>query len=292
MENFWRYSLNSAYPNFNMGLRIITSSCNFQMLRRHEPASMLQRHTFEAWAEIDIQLTPATPPATLDLKSNGHTTRQPSPYNKKKDPASVHNQIKMKPPPAETLVVYPDGSYHRTDQRRTGCAFVIVSGGDGDDDLHASEVALGWKLLPKGSNNDTAELFAGIEALKWILKFDRDRKRPILIRFDSSYAEGTALGHITPKKNLWLAQHLRQLWIKVLKERAGQAWARHVAGHSDHKWNDTADKLANKGARGSSGTVTAALAPDRAPPLAANILRQASGPRTAHRPPHCKSSIN
>jgi len=240
---------------------------------------MLQRHAFEAWAEIDIQLTPATLP-TLDPKSNGPTTRQPSPSNKKKDPASVHNQIKMKPPPAETLVVYPDGSYHRADQRRTGCGFVIVSGGDGDDNLHASEVARGWKPLPKGSNN-TAELFAGIEALKWILKVDRHRKRPILICFDLSYAEGTALGHITPKKILRLAQHLRQLWMKVLKERAGQAWARHVAGHSGHKWNDLADELANKGARGSSGTLTAALAPDRAPPLAANILCQAPVPRTA-----------
>jgi len=116
----------------------------------------------------------------------------------------------MKPPPAETLVVYPDGSYHRTDQRRTGCVFVIVSRGDGADDLHASEVARGWKPLPKGSNN-TAELCAGIEALKWILKFDRHHKRPILICFDSSYAEGTALGHITPKNRLRLAQHLRQL---------------------------------------------------------------------------------
>jgi len=119
----------SAYPNLNMDLRIITSSCTFQMLRRrHEPASILQRHAFEAWAEIDMQLIPATPP-TLDQESNGPTTRQPSPSNEKKDPASVHNQIKMKPPPAETLVVYPDGSYHRADQRRTGCGFVIVSGG-------------------------------------------------------------------------------------------------------------------------------------------------------------------
>jgi len=153
---------------------------------------MLQRHAFEAWAEIDIQLIPATLP-TLDQESNGPTTRQPSPSNKKKDPASVHNQIKMKPPPAETLVVYPDGSYHRADQRRTGCGLVIVSGGDGDDDLHASEVARGWKPLPKGSNN-TAELFADIEALKWILKFDRHRKRPI---------SSSALTRHTPKGPLW-----------------------------------------------------------------------------------------
>ena len=97
----------------------------------------------------------------------------------------------------------------------------IVSGGDGADDCHALEVARGWKSLPQGSNN-TAELCAGIEALKWILKFDRLAKRPILIRFDSSYAEEIALGQITPKKKLRLAQHLRQLWMKVHKERAGQ----------------------------------------------------------------------
>jgi len=62
----------------------------------------------------------------------------------------------------------------------------------------------------------------GYRSPKIDLKFDRLAKRPILIRFDSSYAEEIALGQITPKKKLRLAQHLRQLWMKVHKERAGQ----------------------------------------------------------------------
>jgi len=61
----------------------------------------------------------------------------------------------------------------------------------------------------------------------------------------SAVRVGVCGGSVCLKKNLRLARHLRQLWIKVLKERAGQAWARHVAGHSGHKWNDLADELAN-----------------------------------------------
>jgi len=57
-KNFWRYTLNCAYPDLNMGLRLITSSCTFQLLHRHETASVLQRHAFDAWAENDVQFTP------------------------------------------------------------------------------------------------------------------------------------------------------------------------------------------------------------------------------------------
>ena len=87
-------------------------------------------------------------------------------------------------PAPNTLVIYPDGFYFQNDKRRTGCGFVIVTGGDGNEDTLASEVARGWKTLPLGSNN-TAELEGGVEALKWILQHNRRHKCPILIRFDS-----------------------------------------------------------------------------------------------------------
>jgi len=244
---------------------------------------VLQRHAFHACAEIDVQFTPS-PALQTPVPGQNEVKRRPPPGNDQ-GRTSIHNQVKMKPPPDGTLIIYPDGSYHRSDKRRTGCGFVIVSGGDGADDRHALEVARGWKSLPQGSNN-TAELCAGIEALKWILKFDRFAKRPILIRFDSSYAEEIALGQITPKKNLRLAQHLRQLWMKVHKERAGQVWARHVAGHSGHKWNDLADELANKGATGSSGTISASASLPLAPaaPVIAVPSDQTSAPRAAINP--------
>jgi ribonuclease HI len=242
-KNFWVYALNNAYPRLNMGLRLLTSSCSFQLLNQHEASSVLQRHAFAAWAELDIQSTPP-PSNTLEPNPNRAKNRQISGNDGR--PLSIHSQVKMKPPPAGTLtlVIYPDGSFHRSDQRRTGCGFVIVSGGDGDADSHATEVARGWKKLAPGSNN-TAELCAGIEALKWILDHDRHYKHPILIliRFDSTYAEEVTLGQIKPNKNTRLAKHIRSLWLKVLKERTGQAWAwaRHVAGHSGHKWNDFAE---------------------------------------------------
>jgi len=146
-----------------MGLRLITSSCTFQLLHRHETASVLQRHAFDSWAEIDIHFTP--PPALqIPIPGQNGAKRRPPPGNDQ-GRTSIHNQVKMKPPPDGTWVIYPDRSYHRADKRRTGCGFVIVSGGDGADDCHALEVARGWKSLPQGSNN-TAELCAGIEARK------------------------------------------------------------------------------------------------------------------------------
>jgi len=116
-KNFWRYTLNCAYPDLNMGLRLITSSCTFQLLHRHETASVLQRHAFDAWAEIDIQFTP--PPALqTPVPGQNGAKRRPPPGNDQ-GRTSIHNQVKMKPPPDGTLVIYPDGSYHRADKRRT-----------------------------------------------------------------------------------------------------------------------------------------------------------------------------
>jgi len=94
-KNFWRYTLNCAYPDLNMGLRLITSSCTFQLLHRHETASVLQRHAFDAWAEVDIQFTP--PPLQPPVPGQNGAKRRPPPGNDQ-GRTSIHNQVKMKPP--------------------------------------------------------------------------------------------------------------------------------------------------------------------------------------------------
>ena len=159
---------------------MITSSCTFQRLCNSESpeSSLLQRQAFAAWAELDIQM--AHP--DIDSPARGNKNHHTAVAATRMSPSPP--LVNTTPPPADTLVIYPDGSFHANDKGRTGCGFVIVTGGDGNEDTKAIEVVRGWKSLPRGSNN-TAELSAGVEALKWILKYDHAHTRPVLIRFDS-----------------------------------------------------------------------------------------------------------
>jgi len=94
-----------------------------------------------------------------------------------------------------------------------------------------------------GSNN-TAELTAIAEALRWILK--NDIREKIIIKTDSTYAGNQSSGLWKAKTNITLVNHVRKLWLEIEKIQSLE-WE-HVRAHSGHRWNERADHLANRAA--------------------------------------------
>jgi len=94
-----------------------------------------------------------------------------------------------------------------------------------------------------GSNN-TAELTAMAEALRWALSEGGESR--IVIKTDSQYAGNQATGAWKAKANRELVAHLQSLWneVKELRELSCE----HVKAHSGHRWNERADHLAIRAA--------------------------------------------
>ena len=99
-----------------------------------------------------------------------------------------------------------------------------------------------------GSNN-TGEVCAIGEVLKWV-KANVFDDRTVLIRYDSKYAANVAQGTYEASSNIELARKVQQMYRQERKKR--NVFFSHVKGHSGHKWNDYADKLANRGRDSSS----------------------------------------
>ena len=101
-----------------------------------------------------------------------------------------------------------------------------------------------------GSNN-TGELTAVVESFRWVLgRVEKEDKRSVLVRYDSTYAAMVAQGVWQPGSNCDLAVSAHKLYLEILETRP--VFFSHVKGHSNHKWNDVADELANKGRESSS----------------------------------------
>ena len=96
-----------------------------------------------------------------------------------------------------------------------------------------------------GSNN-TAELSAFAQALRWLLLQASDASA--LIRADSIYAGNLADGSWKAKANRALVARVQALW-KEVKEQRDVAWD-HVRAHRGHRWNERADHLARSHALG------------------------------------------
>ncbi|CAK0836482.1 unnamed protein product [Prorocentrum cordatum] len=107
----------------------------------------------------------------------------------------------------------------------------------------ASERFLGAEV---GSNN-TGELSAVCEALLW-LRDHEHTGRPAVIFYDSKYAAMITMGVFNAQKNRLLAKVAVDLLKQVEKRRDIRLV--HVKGHSGHRWNEAADRLANLGAAG------------------------------------------
>ena len=101
---------------------------------------------------------------------------------------------------------------------------------------------------PQHTNN-TGELTGLIEAIIWLLDEDPEPERAVLLRPDSEYAIGIAVGDIDPQHNRAMAKYLRNLMHRLRTQRRGKITWAHVPSHTRHKWNDRADELAAKGAK-------------------------------------------
>ena len=92
-----------------------------------------------------------------------------------------------------------------------------------------------------GSNN-TAELTAIAEALRWLLI--EGGNRSAIIHTDSQYAGNLATGNWKAKANKELVATVQKLWQEVGALRELR-WS-HVRAHRGHRWNERADHLANR----------------------------------------------
>lgn len=90
-----------------------------------------------------------------------------------------------------------------------------------------------------GSNN-TAELTAMAQALRWLLIDDTNK--PAIINTDSQYAGNLACGNWKAKANKKLVRNVQKLWDEVGNIRE-LTW-NHVRAHRGHRWNERADHLA------------------------------------------------
>lgn len=94
--------------------------------------------------------------------------------------------------------------------------------------------------------------------------------RKIILRYDSEYAAKSVLGIWNGKKNTELIRTIRAYYreVQAMLERSNKEMKEtkmldpsstlmpisltfeHVKGHSNDRWNDLADELANRGAKG------------------------------------------
>ena len=84
-----------------------------------------------------------------------------------------------------------------------------------------------------------------IEALRYARKYGATQ--PCVVRYDSKYAAMITTSVWRARKNKGLAKEARAEWQQTFQALKGNLWLKHVKGHSDHKWNDRADELADEG---------------------------------------------
>jgi len=98
--------------------------------------------------------------------------------------------------------------------------------------------------------NNTAELKAVIEALRFARNDPAAKGRPVLLRYDSAYAALISCGVWKAKANKALAKVAQDEWALTRRKTGGRLWLSHVKGHSGHRWNHRADRLADAGRHG------------------------------------------
>jgi ribonuclease HI len=103
------------------------------------------------------------------------------------------------------------------------------------------------RLVHKNTTNNLAELVAFTHGLRWAR---HTHHGSVLMRYDSTfYAANIAAGLWKPKKHQAAAARAIKLWADVRRQRPN-LWLKHVKGHSNHRWNNRADRLADAGRAG------------------------------------------
>ena len=154
--------------------------------------------------------------------------------------------------------IYADGSCMNIDgAARAGWGIVIVQGDDGlgrgrgtiIEETHGvvqtDPESEAWDGALLASNN-TAELTALLEALRWTMQYEGVEE--VMIRCDSMYAMEIAEERWKAKANLELVDVVR---AALSAARVGRnVDLNHVRGHEGHRWNERADHLARSAAEG------------------------------------------
>ena len=177
------------------------------------------------------------------------------------DPSAVINMPRsMSMITDDTLIIYPDGSHDSSKpQAVAGFGFTGIREGDGEADMDARVVVsasgpvitdktAGVFLGAEKHSNNSGELTALIEGMLWALECDTQPDSAILLRPDSELAMGWTIGDLKAKVNKALVAKARCVYKRLLCQRKGRVYWRHVKGHSGHLRNDHADELANEGA--------------------------------------------
>ena len=178
--------------------------------------------------------------------------------------------------PARAVSIFTDGSavprkpgeHHPP----AGCAAVMVVGGDGPEHrggeiamIRSEQVTARTKNV-KNATNNAAELMGFTRALQEAARHRWLRGRPVCMRYDSAYAAMIASGTWRARKHKDAAEEARRAWSHLRHALGGQLWMRHVKGHSNHEWNDWADKVAGEARLGMVTNIDDATVMRRAPP--------------------------
>ena len=134
---------------------------------------------------------------------------------------------------------------------------MAVTGGTGSEHDQGTvlwemseQIVAGRTRNVRTTTNNLAELVAFTRALEWARTSAQARGRPICIRYDSRYAAMIASGSWKAKKHKEMAANAREQWGALRKKIGKRLWIRHVKGHSGHRWNHRADRLADDGRMG------------------------------------------
>jgi ribonuclease HI len=162
-------------------------------------------------------------------------------------------------PPKQEVHIFTDGScqwFKNPKKNHGGWAFIVVFGRLDAHDPDAEEqhaIGDGENVYKSGycappQTNNTMELMAVLEALRWVKEF-RLRHHPVIIHSDSTYVIGgmeSAFRHQVadgmidpPNREIWLLLHRHA-------EACRNLTFRHVKGHAGHVWNEYCDRMANK----------------------------------------------
>lgn len=148
----------------------------------------------------------------------------------------------------EPLVIFTDGSCRNYKNKKTqlkkghgGWAFIALTG-------HPKGNHYGSGFLPAPQTNNTAELWAVLEAFRWIRAEGLERHH-LLIRPDSTYAiNGMISGwrHVAAETN-FDGEKNGGIWRRLHKhaERMPHLNFQHVKGHAGHKYNEMCDRIAS-----------------------------------------------
>ena len=157
--------------------------------------------------------------------------------------------------------IYTDGSAFgmndgkgATKDTPAGWGFVVVEGPTGQNHDEGTVVAEQsgrvitdsnhplWIGADIGSNN-TGELSAIYYALEWA----KENATKVTIYSDSNYALNMTFGNWKPSTNKGMIEKIRLFAAQVANIVTIEH--SHIRAHSGFKWNEVADRLADRGAR-------------------------------------------